>query len=65
MESQSKSLNEVGRMEQCSICKYEGSCSRLEPCCAPCNGDGEERLTCNCLNTGCELRAKELEHEAR
>ena len=51
-------------MEQCLICEYKDSCSRLEPYCTLCDGDSEECLTCNCLNAGYELRAKKLEHEA-
>lgn len=64
MESESKSLSEVKHMEQCLICEYQDSCSRLEPYCTPYDGDSEECMTCNCLNAGYELRAKELEHEA-
>lgn len=51
-------------MEQCLICEYKDSCSRLEPYCTPCDGDSEECLTCNCLNASYELQTKELEHEA-
>lgn len=64
MESESKFSSEVRHMEQCLICEYQDSCSWLEPYCTPCDGDSEECLTCNCLNAGYELRAKELKHEA-
>lgn len=64
MESKSKSLSEVKHMEQCLICEYKDSYSRLEPYYIPCDGDSEECLTCNCLNASYELRTKELEHEA-
>lgn len=64
MESEFKSLSEVRHMEQCLICEYRDSCSRIEPYCTPCDGDSEECLTCNCLNAGYELRVKELRHEA-
>lgn len=63
MESESKSSSEVRHMEQCLVCEYKDSCSRLEPYCIPCDGDSEECLTCICLNAGYELKVKELDHE--
>ena len=49
---------------QCFRCENKDSCSQDEPYCTPCDGDSEECLTCDCLNASCELRTKELEHEA-
>lgn len=49
---------------QCVICENKELCSRFEPYCSPCDGDGEECQTCFCLNASYDMKMKRLNREA-
>lgn len=49
---------------QCVICENKELCSRFEPYCSPCDGDGEECQTCLCLNASYDIKMKRLNREA-